>query len=220
MNSFTLFPDIPVRNRPKNESLKKTWAEPGVTHFGSGENQAKIILSLFDYSGSWSKPYRDNGYTVIQFDMGLNGSDVRLIKKLDAPIYGILAAPPCDMFCRAFQWKEKSQDDMLNGISTVDAVIRLAHVFAPKFWALENSSGTLQDWLGEPRYKFQPWEHGDGYTKLTYLWGSFNQPNKSPVAIEMRDRTTHLNGVSRKERKSLRSQTPNGFAQAFYEANQ
>jgi len=28
-----------------------------------------IILSLFDYTGNWSRPYRENGYEVIQIDM-------------------------------------------------------------------------------------------------------------------------------------------------------
>ena len=28
--------------------------------------EKNIILSLFDLTGNWSKPYKDNGYEVIQ----------------------------------------------------------------------------------------------------------------------------------------------------------
>jgi len=38
----------------------------------------KTILSLFDYTGNWSKPYRDNGYNVIQVDIKL-GMDILTI---------------------------------------------------------------------------------------------------------------------------------------------
>lgn len=31
------------------------------------------ILSLCDYSGSWSQPYRDAGYEVIQVDLQWGG---------------------------------------------------------------------------------------------------------------------------------------------------
>lgn len=35
----------------------------------------KTILSLFDYSGHWSKPYKDAGYDVYQCDIKL-GIDI------------------------------------------------------------------------------------------------------------------------------------------------
>lgn len=34
-----------------------------------------IILSLFDYTGNWSRPYRENGYEVIQVDIQ-HGTDI------------------------------------------------------------------------------------------------------------------------------------------------
>ncbi len=39
----------------------------------------KTILSLFDYSGNWSKPYEDAGYNVIRVDKK-RGLDVRLVQ--------------------------------------------------------------------------------------------------------------------------------------------
>lgn len=35
----------------------------------------KTILSLFDYSGNWPKPYLDAGYNVVQVDIK-HGQDV------------------------------------------------------------------------------------------------------------------------------------------------
>lgn len=35
----------------------------------------KIILSLFDLTGNWSRPYKENGYEVIQVDIQL-GIDI------------------------------------------------------------------------------------------------------------------------------------------------
>lgn len=42
----------------------------------------RFILSLCDYSGRWSQPYRDAGYNVIQIDLK-RGNDVRLMEKLE-----------------------------------------------------------------------------------------------------------------------------------------
>ena len=35
----------------------------------------KIILSLFDLTGIWSRPYKENGYKIIQVDLQL-GIDI------------------------------------------------------------------------------------------------------------------------------------------------
>ena len=43
----------------------------------------KRILSLYDYSGNWSLPYREAGYEVVQVDLKRGGQDVRLLKKLE-----------------------------------------------------------------------------------------------------------------------------------------
>lgn len=58
---------------------------------------AKTILSLCDYTGAWSDPYRDAGYDVIMVDLA-NGKDVRLLPYPTGRVHGILAAPPCTHF--------------------------------------------------------------------------------------------------------------------------
>lgn len=37
--------------------------------------ERNIIISLFDYTGNWSRPYRENGYEVIQVDIQ-HGTDI------------------------------------------------------------------------------------------------------------------------------------------------
>ena len=76
-------------------------------------NKDKIILSLFDLTGNWSKPYRDNGYEVIQIDLQL-GIDIMKwdYKKIDKQkVYGVLSACPCTDFAlsgaRYFARKDK-----------------------------------------------------------------------------------------------------------------
>ena len=60
----------------------------------------KTILSLFDYSGSWSQPYVDAGYEVVRVDLKSTGQDVRLITRdrLPGGVVGVMAAPPCTDF--------------------------------------------------------------------------------------------------------------------------
>lgn len=52
----------------------------------------RTILSLCDYSGTWSEPYARAGYDVIRVDIK-KGRDVRLLK-YPGKVYGLLAAPP------------------------------------------------------------------------------------------------------------------------------
>lgn len=85
----------------------------------------KTILSLCDFSGAWSRPYREAGYHVIQVDPKLEHREepglflwrgtvadvLRSVRSLP-PIHGVLAAPPCTHFtvsCNRL-WKEKDGD--------------------------------------------------------------------------------------------------------------
>ena len=178
------------------------------------------LLSLCDYSGEWSKPYREAGWMVEQVDLQ-SGSDVRLLK-FDPPFDGILAAPPCDHFANsgARWWKGKGQQALLDGLALVDACLRAVAIYHPTFWALENPVGRLSHYLGPPNFKFDPCDFGDPYTKRTYLWGCFCPP----VPIVVGDRKVFPHEGSKMHllsstQKNERSQTPSGFADAFYQAN-
>jgi len=176
------------------------------------------ILSLCDHSGAWSQPYRDAGYDVVQVDIK-RGQDVRLFGALPFPVRGVLAAPPCTHFASsgARWWAGKGQSAIFEGLSVVDACLRIIAIHKPQWWALENPVGRLVTWLGKPRMAFDPADYGDPYTKRTLLWGDFTPPLMAKVAATEGSKM-HLLPPS-PERSALRSVTPAGFARAFFEAN-
>lgn len=174
----------------------------------------KIILDLCGGTGAWSKPYADAGYDVRVIT--LPEHDVRLYELPDN-VYGILAAPPCTMFASSGARWQRTDEQMVEALSVVDACLRLIMVCKPVFWALENPIGKLVRYLGKPVMYFNPCDHGDPYTKKTCLWGRFNMPVKNLVEPEKKNRIHHM--ASSPERAALRSITPPGFAKAFFEAN-
>ena len=183
----------------------------------------ELILSLCDFTGNWSQPYEDAGYEVMRFDLK-NGNDVRLLKKLDQPVHGVMMAPPCDHFAvsGARWWKDKGEEKLLEGLQLVDACLRTVAIYRPVWWVLENPVGRLRDYLGPPAFIFNPCEFGDPYTKKTCLWGNFTPPvpivsvtARNPVEPTLGSKM-HLMGS---HQKAERSETPMGFARAFFEAN-
>ena len=177
----------------------------------------RVVLSLCDHSGVWSRPYQEAGYQVVRLDLK-HGQDVRLFRPLRGPVQGVLAAPPCTAFARsgARWWAKKGDPALLDGLSVVDACLRLVHVHQPRWWALENPVGRLQDYLGPPCHRFHPWEYGDPWTKRTWLWGRFALPDRSPVPPLVVNWAEKITGADRQARRSI---TPSGFAQAFFVAN-
>jgi site-specific DNA-cytosine methylase len=187
----------------------------------------KTILSLCDYTGNWCKPYRDAGYNVIQIDMK-HGQDVRLLRS-QGLVYGILAAPPCTVFCVAGNRWTRTPEEMREALSVVDACLRLVATCRPVFWALENPTGKLKHYLGEPDFRFDPCDYGDPYTKKTCLWGTFNAPRPSQQIKPIEKPSGHhsIDAYLKQQgyklgiqRAQLRSMTPMGFAYAFFAANQ
>ena len=178
------------------------------------------ILSLFDYSGEWSRPYREAGYDVIQVDLK-HGQDVRLFEKLPHPVRGILAAPVCTEFAGsgARWWAEKGDPALLEGLSLVDATMRIIAVHEPVWWVLENPVGRLNRYLGPPKMTFNPCDYGDPYTKRTCLWGDFTPPMRDPVEPTEGSKMWVKYGGKSERTKELRSVTPAGFARAFFDAN-
>ena len=188
---------------------------------------SKIILDLCGGTGSWSKPYRDAGYDVRL--VTLPEQDVRLY--IPPPnVHGILAAPPCTefSFAKHYHGKGNYHHDFQAGLSVVDACIRISWRSRPQWWALENPKGYLQRWLGPAALMFDPWQFGDGYQKKTCLWGQFNAPQPSvtekPADILkfslLRSENIHGSQMATLTRQERRAITPQGFARAFFEANQ
>lgn len=199
-----------------------------------------LILSLCDYSGVWSDPYRQAGYEVMQIDLK-HGQDVRLLKKLDRPVQGILCAPLCTAFsgAGARHWKAKAASgnkQLLECLALVDACYRIVMVHKPDFWVLENPVGRLRDWNGKSTMTFHPCDYAgwgeteqekfeNAYTKRTCLWGEFNEPEKKWIDPDpdnggQGSKMWRLYGGKSERTKEKRSETPSGFAKAFFAANQ
>ena len=197
-------------------------------------NNGLIILDLCGGTGSWSKPYTEAGYdvrviTMPQYDVRLYPSqpskearkpvEFQCIEPLLGRVHGILAAPVCTIFSGSGAKHKRSDEEILEALSIVDACIRIIHVLRPKWWAHENPVGKLKKWLGPPVMSFNPCDYGDPYTKRTLLWGEFSEPNKNPVEPTEGSKLWRLYGGKSERTKEMRSVTPPGFARAFFEAN-
>lgn len=183
----------------------------------------RTILSLCDYSGSWSNPYREAGYNVVRVDIK-HGQDVRLLE-YPGKVWGILAAPPCTHLASsgARWWAEKGEAALLESLAIADACLRFVALCSPKWWALENPVGRLAKYYGRPQFTFNPCDFGDPYTKKTHLWGNFTPP--LPVFVGRQMSVEPVEGSKMHmlppsdDRATLRSITPAGFAEAFFTAN-
>ncbi len=190
-------------------------------------NKNKTILSLCDYSGNWSEPYREAGYNVIQVDLK-RGDDIRMLK-YPGKVHGILAAPPCTHFAGsgARWWKQKGNEAIIEGMALIDACLRLVAVCEPTWWVLENPVGRLKDYIGPYKHIFNPNEYAgwadnpdlEAYTKKTCLWGNFNIPVENSLPPVLGSMLWKNYGGKSERTKAARSVTPTGFARAFFKAN-
>jgi hypothetical protein len=184
-----------------------------------------LILDLCGGTGSWSKPYKDAGYEVI--NVTLPDYDVCKFEPPDN-VHGILAAPPCTMFSLA-RTTAKTPRDLRNGMRTVEACLRIIWECRYRgklaFWALENPQGILRQFLGRPALTFSPSDYGDRFTKKTDIWGYFKTPRKNPVVLtdgEILACAAHKScpGIPQTSRDpAKRAITPTGWANAFFKAN-
>lgn len=212
--------------------------------------EEKLIISVYDYTGAWARPYIDAGYPVILWDLKYEGdilkgfSQLRIdIEQTGLQVYGLLFAPPCTDFAGsgAKHWAKKDaelpfENDEWNGIdyscALIEIALHLVELEKPVFWVLENPVGRIEKMVpGLKPYRkmlFNPCDYGDAYTKKTVLWGNFNtglkQRKVDPVMYEAGGKRgsymwAKLGGKSEKT-KALRSATPQGFANAFFMANQ
>ncbi len=129
----------------------------------------RTLLSLFDYTGTWSRPFWDAGWNVVQIDLQ-HGHDVNdfdcehLMDILDGQtVDGVIMAPPCTDFtvsCAQW-WKAKDADGRTKASEQlVWQSIRTIEFLKPDFWALENPVGRLPELfseeLGKPVRYFDP----------------------------------------------------------------
>jgi len=80
-------------------------------------NSTRTILSLFDYTGNWAKPYAEAGYQVYTFDIknGVDVTDLSVEWFNDNynvyDVYGVMAACPCTTFTvSGNRWRKDRHD--------------------------------------------------------------------------------------------------------------
>lgn len=146
-------------------------------------------------------------------------------------VTGIIAQPPCTDFANAgARWFAAKDADGRTDVSIalVRRALALIVHHRPAWWVLENPMGRIHKLcpeLGSPAFKFQPYEFGEPYSKQTWLWGDFNDPERGPVVGPDGMRAgqppawySEVGGASLKT-KNHRSRTPPAFAKAFHRAN-
>lgn len=206
----------------------------------------KLLISLFDYTGNASRPYKEAGWHVVQIDIKL-GIDIMTwnpLRCLDVydynslPEIGIIAMIPCTDYAISGAKHFKLKDANGQTEQSQKLVERTKRIIAffdgerlLKFWQVENPMSRihkLNPWLGEVKLQFNPCDYAgydpvpenSMYNKKTWLWGRFNIPEKKRIEPITKDNPgwRKLGGKSERT-KELRSITPLGFAYAFYEYN-
>ena len=203
----------------------------------------KIILHLCADTGSDTKPFQDDP----DFEVILVGSKIG-VENYHPPanVYGIIANPVCTEFSTArANGKARNPEE---GFKLVYECLRIINEVGQhnlKFWVIENPArGRLQDYLGKPKFTYQPWEYGSPWAKHTALWGKFNIPPKKYKKWEDVEKIPELYTRPGRNKPSLafnhknhkrfirefdcfevdsdmefRSLCSQKFAQAFYQAN-
>lgn len=196
----------------------------------------KLLVSLYDHSGNASRPYEENGWTVIKVDIK-NGIDILTwhYERLQADKVGIICMQPCT--CYALCGNRHKEERLLSGEfqqhqKLVEKSKEIIEYFNPFFWQLENPKSDIHKknpWIGQrPKLIFNPCDYAgydpepsnSRYNKETWLFGKFNDPVTKRIEPIYKENPGWKNLGGKSERtKELRSITPLGFAYAFYEAN-
>lgn len=169
----------------------------------------KIILHLCADTGSDSKPFQDDP----DFEVILVGSDIG-VENYHPPknVYGVIANPVCLEFSTARKGGKPRNPE--EGFKLVWECLRIINEIGQdnlKFWVIENPArGVLKNYLGEPKFTYQPYQFGSPWSKHTALWGKFVVPNivykkwvdvPNDIKIEglyVRPTATYSNGQTRK----------------------
>jgi len=225
----------PAQARARIAQWQDQAAEQGRANWS--ENGNRVVLSFFDYTGEWSRPWEEAGYEVWRFDIQRD-EDVGDVNAFcvdffsdwfgdfeGKEIYAILAACPCTDFssagARHFAAKD-ADGRTLKSIRLVHKTLAAIEYFKPVVWAIENPVGRIEKLCGLPpwRLSFHPHHLGEDYTKKTLIWGRFNADLPvAPCEATAGSKMHALYGGSSLATKNARSATPPGFSYAFFLAN-
>jgi len=185
-----------------------------------------LVVSMFDFTGIASDPWRDKGYEVAQLDL-LLGHD------LDADwrdrTVAVIGQPPCTDLTKAgaWMWEEKGEHRFRQALYMFGIPFWVAYMSsATRVLMVENPAGRATRVYGKPKY-YQPWEYAlladtpesEHYRKLTGVWGHYRKPNKCPWGDkDTVDTTRIVNAAPGPDRGLRRSVAPQGLWRALCEA--
>lgn len=147
----------------------------------------KVILHLCADTGSDTMPYQDDrDYRVVLVGKAVGVENFSFARwqafhGMDYQVHGIIANPVCLEFSTARRGgKARNPDEGMFIVKQCQRIIQEAKDAGYlKWWVIENpAKGRLKDYLGAPRYQYEPWWYGSPWTKKTALWGEFAVPER------------------------------------------
>ena len=227
--------------------IRDGWKEAAREAGRTQDNSNKVVFSLFDFSGEWSKPWEEAGYQVIRYDIK-NGDDlVRFFPRYDIldahakgyEIEGVLAAPCCRSFSAAGSqhwptqhdiqdknrveekygtWAATYFDSPLEYANTLVAAVRqFVNIANPRWYAMENPIGRMRDIHGLTPSLVFHPHHFGD--PYTKKTQIFGEFNPElPPANVYPSEGSRIHNLSSKQ-KAEREKTPEGFAYSFFMAN-
>ena len=197
-----------------------------------------VVVSLCDKTGNMVRPWALEGYECYCVDVQHSIRRIRSEGRIHyiwgdvrgwlppASIRGrigiVFAFPPCTHVAvsGARDFRRKGNYLLRDALELFSACEQAA-TWSGAPYMIENPVGKFSDHMGQPDYRFQPWQYGDLWSKKTCLWtgNGFVMPPprylEPPAGVEAR--IWKMPPSSR--RADLRSITPPGFAKAVFEAN-
>jgi hypothetical protein len=178
----------------------------------------------------WERTNEDTGEEEVVNAADINNFGVEMFNDLfgsfdGLDVHAVLAANPCTDFAvsgaRHFAAKD-SDGRTVASVKLVHMTLATLEYFKPNIWAIENPVGRIEQLGGLPpwRLSFDPNHIGEPYTKKTLLWGRFNADLPiAPVEPSEGSKMHSQYGGKSLKTKNARSATPEGFAYAFFMAN-
>jgi hypothetical protein len=190
------------------------------------------VLSIYDRSGNFVKPWLDAGFPCIIVDTQHEPGEHTdgLLTRVGADVIGwmpplrryafVASFSPCtDVAVSGARWFQgKGLARLAHAIRLFARGVEIAE-WSGAPWLAEHPVSTIATHFRKPDFTFDPCDYGDPYTKKTCLWtgGGFIMPTKQRVEPALGSKM-HLLPPSA-ERANLRSETPMGFARAVFAAN-
>lgn len=159
----------------------------------------KTIISLCDYTGIFTKPWRDAGYSAIHIDPQRddNGTILEMIpiirQAIKSGVYFVAGFPPCTDVAVSgaahFESKRAKDQHFQAKAALVAEQCRMIGELSGAPWFFENPVSVFSSIFGKPNFTFNPYDFGgylpdddvhpqwpeyiaprDAYPKKTCLW--------------------------------------------------